>query len=566
MPETSALSRTRWAAPALTALAAVFGLGLLVDGLARTSATYDEVQYLEIAARWWRTGEQEAITRMGSPLTFWKLQQAPVLWALDLAGRGGWIDDPIRNQARLLPWARLGGLWIWLVALGATAAWSRRLNGPAGMAAAAWWFALSPNLLAHAGLITMELPLVAAWTLSWFCFWRFLESGRRGWFAASAGAAGIAFSCKFTTILLPPLLGLAWLAHLLLGGEAEGALRARFRPRLLARSVFRVAVGMTVFGLLLLVADLLVTGFATITPSPRTGPHPSLDGRWGEPWDAIARGVVESRWPQDWVGLANQIRHQKSGGWSYLLGERRQQGWWYYYFVALGVKAPLSLPLVTLARLCLRSRDAAGRDAARFLLVGIAGLLAVTALGSSRNYGVRYLFPIAPMAIIWFCGLARGPGWSRGILALGLLGQGVAVASIHPHELSYFNVLAGGPAGGRAWLADSNLDWGQGARDLARLQSEHPELRSITVYYFGDTSPDYYGVEGVIHVIDAHEDHPGLPARLEAETDYIAVSSSLQFGPWGPAGYFGRLEGVEPAHLLPDASMAVYRSADLRAE
>ena len=61
---------------ALVFAAAVVGLTLLLDSVRWTSATYDEVAYLRVAARWWRTGEQTQITRMGSPLTFWKLQQA----------------------------------------------------------------------------------------------------------------------------------------------------------------------------------------------------------------------------------------------------------------------------------------------------------------------------------------------------------------------------------------------------------------------------------------------------------------------------------------------------------
>ena len=95
---------------------------------------------------------------MGSPLTFWKLQQAPVLWLLDRAGRGALIDDPIGRQAELLPLVRVGALWVWLVALGLTAWWSRRLYGPRAMTLAAWFFALGPNLLAHGSLVTMELP------------------------------------------------------------------------------------------------------------------------------------------------------------------------------------------------------------------------------------------------------------------------------------------------------------------------------------------------------------------------------------------------------------------------
>src|ERR1700737_2559720 len=102
----------RWCVPAV-ALAALLGLGLLLDSLHQSSATYDEVTYLEVAATWWRTGDQSGISWMGSPLVFWKLQQVPVLWALDHLGHRDWVDDPIRHQADLLPLVRAASLWVW---------------------------------------------------------------------------------------------------------------------------------------------------------------------------------------------------------------------------------------------------------------------------------------------------------------------------------------------------------------------------------------------------------------------------------------------------------------------
>jgi len=35
----------------------------------------------------------------------------------------------------------------------------------------------------------------------------------------------------------------------------------------------------------------------------------------------------------------------------------------------------------------------------------------------------------------------------------------ISAATIFPHNLAYFNELAGGPEGGYNWLVDSNLDW-----------------------------------------------------------------------------------------------------------
>lgn len=139
----SADRRRFYVANALALLAGTVGLALLVDGAFRNSATYDEPTYLRVACRWWRAGDQEAITRMGSPRTFWKLQQAPILAILDRAGFGDWIDSPDVHQAALLPWMRIGSLWIWMVALGATATWAGRRNGSTGMAVAAWLFALT---------------------------------------------------------------------------------------------------------------------------------------------------------------------------------------------------------------------------------------------------------------------------------------------------------------------------------------------------------------------------------------------------------------------------------------
>ena len=44
-----------------------------------------------------------------------------------------------------------------------------------------------------------------------------------------------------------------------------------------------------------------------------------------------------------------------------------------------------------------------------------------------------------------------------------------------------------------------------------------------------------------------------------ATTQYLAVSASLQWGPWGPEGYFKALGGVKPERLTDDATIAIYR-------
>ncbi len=558
---------------AVVAASALLGMTLIADQAYRLSATYDEATYLRVASRWWRAGEQAEISRMGSPLTFFKIQQAPTLWALDRLGHRDWVDDPIANQAKLLPVVRIGGAWTWLVALGAVALWARRLYGPRAMAMASAVFALGPNLLAHAALTTMELPLVACTSAMFLGFWTFLRTGSPRAFWATAAIGGLAFSCKFTTILIPPILALAWAVDLWRGrsrasdrpaGEVD---EVEPRTGLMGRSllVLRAVVpGMLGFGAAMLAANLLVTGFATIPLSARNGLHPSLEGKLSPTAERWAVRAFEQSFPQDWVGFATQVLHQRNGGPSYLLGERRLTGWKHYYPVTLAVKVPLGFWLLVAARVWFGARGGvkpADRD--WFPLVVVLAFLAVAMIGSKRNYGVRYLLPVAAPAIVWISGLAEGRRASRACVGLGIAAMTVALAGSHPHELSYFNGLAGGPIGGRRVLSDSNLDWGQGARSLGRLQAMRPELRDLTLFYFGDTDPGHYGVVGHRFVFDANRTPTGLPPELAVSTPFLAVSASLQWGPWGPGGYFRRLDGVEPVAYTDDTTIAIYRTADL---
>jgi hypothetical protein len=539
----------------LVVVAALVGVGLMVDTLSRSSATFDEVLYLNVAATWWRTGVQDVITRAGTPLTFWKLQQTPMLWLLDRLGHGSWIDDPRSHEATLLPLARSSALWIWLAALSLTAYWSRLLYGPRAMAVAAWWFALSPNLLAHGTLVTMELPIVAATTATSLLFWVFLRTGDRRAFFASAAVAGLAWSCKYTAVLIPPIFAILWSLRRWRDGE-----------RGLARMATRVVGGMVMFMAVMAISDVVLTGGAMLAPSERSGSHPSIDGKYGPTVAGLMRLLYETPIPQDFAGFAHQFHLQTSSVTGYLFGERREAGWWYYYLVATAVKVPLLFFLVLVGRAALDRRIKSPSSGSDWMLpVTIVVFLAIASIGSKRNIGFRYLLPIAPLAIIWISGLAWGGRWSRLLVGAGLVGQALAVVAIHPYELSYFNELAGGPLGGRHILADSNLDWGQGLKPLVRLQREQPEFRDLTLYYFGASDPARYGFVGRYYRFKGWEEVKDLPRMLSPETTYLAVSASVQWGPFGPEGYFRELVRLKPVRLTDDTTIAIYRTSELKA-
>jgi len=93
---------------------------------------------------------------------------------------------------------------------------------------------------------------------------------------------------------------------------------------------------------------------------------------------------------------------------------------------------------------------------------------------STINSGIRYLIPTLPF--IYFL-IAGGVGWwlnqRQNIFSFkhafvgGLMAwQMVSVLSVYPFFLPYFNELVGGPAEGYRYLADVDVDWGQGIKRL----------------------------------------------------------------------------------------------------
>ena len=65
-------------------------------------------------------------------------------------------------------------------------------------------------------------------------------------------------------------------------------------------------------------------------------------------------------------------------------------------------------------------------------------------------------------------------------------------------------------------------------------------------------------------MVNAVEDQSRLPDLSTVTTRYLAVSASLQWGPWGPAGFFRELNDVKPERFTDDTTIAIYRVADLR--
>ena len=73
------------------------------------------------------------------------------------------------------------------------------------------------------------------------------------------------------------------------------------------------------------------------------------------------------------------------------------------------------------------------------------------------------------------------------------------------------------------------------SRPLPSSSETEPEFRDLTLYYFGDTEPKWYGVVGKAHVVNAVDDPSKLPALSTVATRYLGGLGVAAVGAVGTA-------------------------------
>jgi hypothetical protein len=341
-----------------------------------------------------------------------------------------------RNPDAFVNRMRAGILPLFLLACLVVFFWTRHTFGNPAAALATLLFTLVPPVLAHAGLATTDMGLAACLGAAFFALilWAEEPTWRRSVLLGLAGAA--AALSKFTALgYFPAGALLALLAWFLVArpGRAELLQLARVRAP-------RLAVSAAVWA---------VTIWALYYFS--FGPMPG--------------GGASMPAPEFFDGIRTALRHNSEGHPSYLLGQHGTTGWWYYFPVALGVKTPIAFLLLTVLGVwvCVK------RSAQIGFLLPLAFVLGILlpAMAGHVNIGVRHILPIyLGLSIIAAAGLIR-VAQTTTLGALFLVGwMAVSGALSHPDYLAYFNEFAGSEP--EKVLVDSDFDWGQSTKQLAR--------------------------------------------------------------------------------------------------
>ncbi len=457
----------------------------------------------------------------------------------------------LNDADRLLFWGRLPLLLFGLLLSVLVFAWARDLWGPeAGLFALALC-TFDPNEVAHSTLVTSDVAAAALILGAVYGLWRVRRFG--GWRNATLMlvCAALALTAKFSALLLVPVLGV-------LGAVSAVSLWRRAEP---ARA----------WGLVVLLAFGAVGSLIALWGAYDFRYSAVADGSGeGLPVERVLKEVVrqETKWSpevadREYLGLfdrtvsfANRHRllpesylqglaiYQLLGRVrpSFLNGEYSLRGFRTYFFWTFLLKTPLVTVLAVLAALILVPRRCRREDLLYLLLP--AALYFVMAAGSYMHIGNRHILPVYPFLFV-LCGglmpllLARWPGRQRLTLgvAIGLVALSSLVVFSPPwrptwvgsRPLEFFNEIAGGPRHGYRHLVDSNLDWGQGLRDLARWLDREGIDEPINLCYFGTADPRYYQIRHVRVPCDYLFSPPFGPQDSYRQTivpGYLAISAT----------------------------------------
>jgi hypothetical protein len=246
--------------------------------------------------------------------------------------------------------------------------------------------------------------------------------------------------------------------------------------------------------------------------------------------------------PEAWLyGLAFTDRHARHRL-AYFAGEYRERGWVEFFPAAFALKTTLpTLALGALGLLAILRRRPQNRTLYRLApLLAFAGVYAAFSLTSSLNIGHRHLLPLYPLFYI-VAGAALLFTRRRIAVALVLVlasWHAVEALRVRPHYLTYFNQLAGGPAGGHRFFTDSSLDWGQGLPDLKTWLEANRGNQRIFLSYFGSDDPRRYNLNAT-RIGDMYFDHGHRQVLPPLTAGIYCISATMLHrvytqvrGPW----------------------------------
>lgn len=363
--------------------------------------------------------------------------------------------------------------------------WSRALYGFLPAVFSLLLYVLDPNIIAHSQLVTTDIYAAGTVAFAFFWLWKFAND-RNSWNGVwCLFALGISQVAKYTSIVLFPLFLVALLLYDFSPWsrvKREGESTKIFVLRYTKYAVFAVLAS-----ILIINAGFLFN--RTFTPFGKYTFLSDLFQNIQSRMPALNRLPVPVPYP--YLQGLDLIRYNEQSGSSYgniyLLGHiSAVKGFPGYFIVASLLKVPIATQVILIVALIVyfskKDRRVGFFRNEIFLLIPVAFFTAYFNFFYNAQIGIRHFLPVFPLLYVFSGSLFTGwKGFSalQKSLVWGLMMYlFLSVLSYYPYHLSYFNEIVWDRTQAYKYLADSNIDWGQGQNELWDYISNNPE----TVY------------------------------------------------------------------------------------
>jgi hypothetical protein len=440
----------------------------------------------------------------------------------------------VRNDAATLFFYAKLQMIILSIVLGAFVyVWARETFGIKAAMVSLFLYGLDPNVLAHSTIVHTDLPFAAFFFISTYFFWRALRNLTRINLLLAALFFGFAAITKHSFIAIVPVWLILGLIKVL---SAEPLPFSILRSGAVFSRQGKAAVLAGFLGCAALAAYFSIwCAYGFRYSAVPGGDLPLFMTRIVPPYRPVAQTIqsfiVEQRlFPEALIsGYLYNFKIWKHS--AYLLGEISEDGFWSYFPIALAVKTPLPILLLSVVSLVVwfvqrRREPYLALTIPPFVYFGLAML-------SRFNIGIRHLLPVYPFLFVLIGGVVEEL-WRKGspMKKAGLVLVGVwylwSSFSIHPDYLAFFNELTGGPKNGHKVLLDSNIDWGQGLKGLKQWMNAN-DVEKVQLFYFGTADPKYYGIDDFYSTENLMDGRSSAGQELELP-NYLAVSANFLYG------------------------------------
>ncbi len=512
----------------------------IMDELAHIPAGYSYVKYLDFRLNPEHPPLIKALSTiplLGMDLKFPTNEQSWTSEINDQWNAGNqFLYESGNNTDKMIFWSRIFPILLTLLTTLLIYIWSRELLGNFWALIPAFFFGLSPTVLAHGHYVTTDIGATFGVILAAFFFIKFLQNSSTKNLIFSGLTFGIAELTKFSNALLIPYFFIIGFIFLL--SPTKKLNFFRFLLKLI--SIF--IIGYILVYLVYFVLTFNYPHERQISDSEFI--LASFTPTWLRDIGlSIIKNPVSRPFGEYILGLFMVLQRSAGGNTGYFLGEVSASGWWYYFPTVFLLKEPLpSLLLILFAlgsgilllfkklfgkkpnlkNLLKDFQNYIGVNFAEFSMLLFIIIYWAYSIKSPLNIGVRHLMPTLPFiyilitnhlknwirknfinlkSVLFSLILSKKIGFAfkqtlQLILKFGLLiiiilwyfGETITAS---PHFLSYFNEIGGGTKNGYKYVTDSNYDWGQDLKELKNFAQEK-NISKIAVDYFGGGNPKYY--------------------------------------------------------------------------